>query len=130
MKSSPKIGDTGQVEFTVEADHAIDLAEGRVPLVLSTPWLVWFLEQAARRALAPLLEDAESCVGTQVDVQHLAPTPVGEQVTCQARVIHCEGSLVTFQLEAHDQHERIARGLHKRAVIRLDRFRARVTKKS
>jgi predicted thioesterase len=45
-------------------------------------------------------------------------------------VIHTEGPVVTFQVEAHDQHERIARGLHKRAVIATDRFARRLAKKT
>jgi len=37
------------------------------------------------------------------------------------RVISAEGTQVGFQIEARDRHELIARGLHKRAVIRVDR---------
>jgi predicted thioesterase len=57
--------------------HAIDFAEGGTPAVLSTPWLIWFLEHAARAAVLPLLEPGESTVGMEIQVQHLAPTPVG-----------------------------------------------------
>ena len=129
MKTTPKIGDAGEMEFRVESMHTIDFEDAAMPRVLSTPSLIWFLEMAARRALAPVLDDGECCVGTQVDIQHLAPTPIGERVVCQARVIHVDGAQVSFQLEAHDAHERIARGLHKRAIVRSDRFAARVRRK-
>jgi predicted thioesterase len=98
--------------------------------VLSTPSLIWFLEHAARRALSPLLEDRETCVGTQIEIQHLAPTPLGERVCCRARVIGVDGRQINFQVEAHDQHELIARGLHKRAVVPVDRFASRVLRKT
>ena len=115
--------------FVVEAKHAIDFADAEMPAVLSTPWLIWFLEHAARKAMLPLLEPGESTVGVQVDIEHLAATPLGQHVTCRGRVIHSEGPLISFQLEAHDEHERIARGVHKLRVIRVARFAERVRRK-
>jgi len=126
MKGSPKIGTKGEHQFVVESKHAIDFADGRMPAVLCTPWLVWFLEHAAREAVLPLLEVGESTVGTLVEIRHLAPTPVGRTVTCLARVVQAEGSLISFQLEAHDEHELIGRGFHKLRVINVDRFAQKV----
>jgi predicted thioesterase len=37
--------------------------------------------------------------------------------------------LVTFTVEARDEHEVIARGLHRRAVIRVESFSRRVGRK-
>lgn len=129
MKAKPRIGLTGETRFLVESQHVIDFAGEGMPAVLSTPWLVKFLEQAARSALEPLLEAGESSVGVEIEIKHLAPTPLGQRVTCLARVIHQEGPLVDFQVEARDETEAIARGLHKRAVIRKDRFAQRVERK-
>ena len=126
MKRSPKIGDTGELAFVVTEQHVIDFADGQMPAVLCTPWLIWFLEHAAREAILPLLEAGESTVGVQVEVEHLAPTPLGQEVTCTARVIHVDGPLITLQFNARDQHERIARGIHKLRVICCDRFANRV----
>jgi len=130
MKSKPKVGTTGEVRFTVERQHAIDFADEQMPAVLSTPWLIWFLEHAARQSVLPILEADESTVGTHVDVHHLAPTPLGQQVTCQARIVHTDGAVVSLQLEARDEHELIARGVHKLRVIRSERFARRVRAKS
>jgi len=71
MKSIPRTGTTGQQTFVVTAQHAIDFAGGGMPAVLSTPWLIWFLEHAAREAMLPLLEPGESTVGVRVDVEAL-----------------------------------------------------------
>jgi fluoroacetyl-CoA thioesterase len=130
MKGSPKVGTTGEQRFVVERNHAIDFADGAMPAVLSTPWLIWFLEHAARQAVLPFLAPGESTVGTYVEVRHSAPTAVGQAVTCRARVIRVERTTITFQLEAHDGHELIARGLHTLQVIRVDRFAQRVERKS
>ena len=130
MKGTVKVGTTGEKRFAVEVGHAIDFAHGGMPAVLSTPWLLWFLEHAAREAVLPLLEEWESTVGVHVEVRHLAPTPVGQVVTCRARVVQAEGAEIAFQLEAHDEHERIARGFHRLQVVRVDRFARRVQRKT
>ena len=78
MKRSPRVGETGELSFVVTEQHAIDFADNQMPAVLSTPWLIWFLEHAAREAMLPLLEEGESTVGVHVDVEHLAPTPLGQ----------------------------------------------------
>ncbi len=130
MKSTPKIGDTGELEFTVDARHVIDFADDALPAVLSTPNLINHLERAAREAIAAHLESGESSLGTQIDVQHLAPTPLDQKVVCRARVIHVDGGTITFQIEARDEQDLIARGSHKRSVVHKDRFAARVRRKS
>jgi len=130
MKGSPKIGTTGERRFVVEASHAIDFAQGGMPAVLSTPWLIWFLEHAAREAVLSFLGPGESTVGTYIEVGHSAPTPVGQAVTCRARVVRAEGTTISFQLGAHDGHELIARGFHRVQVIHVDRFARRVHRKT
>ncbi|MBC8357124.1 MAG: thioesterase family protein [Planctomycetes bacterium] len=130
MKRSPKIGEIGELSFVVTDQHIIDFADDKMPPVLCTPWLVWFLEHAAREAMLPLLDSDESTVGVQVDVEHLAPTPPGQRVSCTARVINTDGHLITFQLSASDRHERIAQGIHKLRVIRCERFASRVRAKA
>jgi predicted thioesterase len=129
MQIPPKIGATGERKFTVETAHAISFGQNGPPPVLSTPWLVWFLEHAALDAALPFLEPGEITVGTRVEIDHLAPTPLGAQVTCTARIVHSEGPVISFQLEASDGHEMIARGFHKRRAVKVDRFTARVQKK-
>jgi fluoroacetyl-CoA thioesterase len=130
MKGKPHIGATGEQRFVVEPKHAIDFAGEQMPAVLSTPWLIWFLEHAARGAVLPWLEAGESTVGTFVEVRHLAATPVGQTVTCLARIVQVEGRAISFQLEAHDEHEVVARGFHKLRVISASRFADKVHEKA
>ncbi len=46
------------------------------------------------------------------------------------RNIATEGTRVTFHVEARDEHESIARGLHQRIVIRIESFAGRVAPKT
>jgi fluoroacetyl-CoA thioesterase len=130
MKSRPRIGLTGELAFKTEAKHAVEFAGNGMPAVLSTPNLVGFLERTARETIAGCLEDGERSVGIELDLKHLAPTPVGQTVHCTARIISVEDRQVLFQIEARDQHEVIVRGLHKRAVIRTESFSRRVKEKA
>jgi fluoroacetyl-CoA thioesterase len=129
MRQIPRIGLSGEQVITVGPENRISFVDARMPAVLATPWLIAHLEYAARDALASCLEDHERSVGTAVEVEHLAPAPEGFTVTCKARVIHVSGLVVTFQIEAHDGTEPIARGIHKRRVIDVDRFKRRVEAK-
>lgn len=129
MKGVVKIGMTGEERFVVDESHLIDFAHGEMPAILCTPSLVWFLEHAARNAVLPLLEEDESTVGVVVNVEHLAPTPLGEEVVCVARVIYVDGNVISFQIEAHDEHELIARCSHKLRVIKAARLAKRVAEK-
>jgi predicted thioesterase len=129
MRDGLKVGASAERRFIVEQAHAIDFADGGMPAILSTPWLIWFLEHAARDVVVPFLVEGESSVGAHIDVDHLAATPLGHAVTCLARVVHVEGRQVSFQLEARDEMELIARGFHRLRVIDVARLSRRVGSK-
>ena len=129
MKDTVKVGTFGEEQFVVSEQHLIDFAYDGMPQILSTPWLIWFLEHAARSAVLPLLEPGESTVGVVVNVEHTAATPLGAEVVCRARVIYSDGPLISFQLEARDEHEKIAMGTHKLRVIQAARLAKKVNAK-
>lgn len=130
MKALLQAGTVIERRFVVEAQHAIDFADEALPPVLCTPALVGFLERTAREGLAPHLAPGESTVGIEIELQHLAPTPLGQSVVCRARVVRVEGREISFTIEAEDGVERIARGFHKRRIISKARFAARVSEKA
>nr|UXE44830.1 hypothetical protein Hi04_10k_c3780_00018 [uncultured bacterium] len=130
MKASPRVGTVGELKFIVEQKHVIDFAADGMPAVLSTPILIGLLERTAREALMQFLEKDERSVGSEIELRHFAPAPAGQEVTCIARVVSAEGNTVTFQIEARDKHELIARGLHKRAVIQVEKFAKHVARKA
>jgi fluoroacetyl-CoA thioesterase len=130
MKSRPRIGETGELSIPTDMKHAVEFAGDGMPAVVSTPNIIQFLERTARHTLTPHLEADERSVGLEIDIKHLAPTPVGQTIHCIARVMSVEGSKIQFQIEARDEREVIVRGLHKRAVINLEKFSKRVREKS
>lgn len=130
MKSPPKIGTAGETTFVVAAPHCIEFATDGMPAVLSTPQLIGILERTARHALTPFLEPDERSVGVEIELRHLAPSPLGASVTAVTRVIGVSGRFVDFQIEAREGNELIARGIHKRAIIRKDAFAKRLQRRA
>jgi fluoroacetyl-CoA thioesterase len=115
--------------YRVEEEYsAIHVGSGSVR-VLATPWMIAFMERVARKFVGELLPAGFSSVGVRVDVQHLAPSPVGSQVTARAEVISVEGGKVNFHVEAWDEQEKIGAGSHQRVVIDEARFLRRVAAK-
>jgi len=126
MKSAPRISTTGETTFVVELQHCIEFASDGMHAVLSTPNLIGILERTARQAITPFLDPDERSVGVEIDLKHLAPSPLGARVTATARVIGHTGRFVDFQIEARDEHELIVRGIHKRAIVHIESFARRV----
>ncbi len=97
--------------------------------MLATPEMIRLMEKAAVAAVDHLLPDGYRTVGVEVNVRHLAATPVGMRVRAQAELTAVEGRKLTFRVEAFDEVERIGEGEHKRAIIDVERFRERVEAK-
>ena len=64
-------------------------------------------------------------VGSEVNVRHLAPTPMGRTVVATARVIEVSGRSILFAVEAHDGARMIGEGTHRRGAVNLDSFAKR-----
>jgi predicted thioesterase len=89
---------------SVGSQRNIDIA-GATPTscrLLATPVMIVIMENAALNAIRPFLDAGESAVGTAVDVQHFAATPVGHEVCATAEVINVEGKRVDFKVWASD----------------------------
>ncbi len=129
MTGTPKIGKTYERVYRVESEHLIDFLGDASPPVLATPWLISFLERTAREAVAEDLPPGHTTVGVEITVKHLAATPVGQEVTCSARVLGAEDGVISYQIEARDPHEKVAQGFHRRRVIDVARFARRVQRK-
>ncbi len=120
----------GRAELIVGEQHlASAVGSGLVP-VFSTPMLIALLENAAVDALRPVLREGQTSVGTRLDVRHLAPTPPGMRVRAFAELVRVEGRVLTFNVWAEDETEKIGEGVHERAVIDRARFDKRVREKA
>jgi fluoroacetyl-CoA thioesterase len=129
MRQIP-LGTKGTFTLRVRPEHlANQFKDAMLPQVLATPVMIMVMENAALNALKPFLEVDESAVGTEIDVRHLAATPVGHDVRAEAEVIEAAGKRVVFKVSARDETEEIGTGTHQRVVIDLESFNQRLARK-
>lgn len=101
-----------------------------MPSVFATGYMVAFAESACMGVMAPYLEDGEDSVGTAIDMDHTAATPVGLTVTATATLTSIEGRSLIFDVVLRDDAGVIGQGTHRRAVIDRAKFDARVAAKA
>lgn len=97
--------------------------------VYATPALVALMEHAACEALKGMLEDGVTTVGTQMNVSHVAATPMGMTVRAEAVLTAQEGRSYTFAIEAYDDAGLIGKAEHQRVAVKIDKFMARTNAK-
>jgi predicted thioesterase len=117
-----------QRRLILEAD-CIRFLGSAVPPSLSTPAMILWMEMAARDLVKPALEAGQDTVGVHVDVEHLAASPVGAQVSFRAKLASVDDRRLTFEVEALDRDEVVGRGRHVRFVIDVERFAKRLEKR-
>jgi len=122
MDYNLKVGMKAEVEITVEMkDTALAFGSGGVK-ALGTPVMIGLMENASLKAVDPHLPEGFATVGTDLDVKHIAATPVGMKATAKSELIQIDGKKLTFKIEAFDELEKIGEGLHGRYIINLDKF--------
>lgn len=111
-----------------DADTAVVLGSGELP-VLGTPRLLAWCEAVTCDALDDLLAVGETSVGARVELEHLAPSAVGDWVTVRAEVTAVEGRRLTFLVQATAEDDRLlARGTVERVVVDEGRFLTSLTR--
>ena len=90
--------------------------------VFATPMMVALMENAASTLAAESLEEGQTTVGIEVQVSHVAATPVGMTVEATATLTAAEGRTLTFSMEARDERGVIGTGTQKRAIVLRERF--------
>jgi predicted thioesterase len=109
-----------------ERDTALALHTGDVP-VLATPRVVRLAEEASVRAIEGTLTDDTTSVGYRVQLDHLAPTPVGGKVRAEATLEAIEGRRLTFRVSVSDGHGLVAAGRITRVIVERERFMEKAT---
>lgn len=122
----PKIGMnfTSTVVVTQE-NSAAALGSGFLP-VFATPAMVALMENAAMKAVAPVLEQGATTVGAEINTTHIKPSPIGATVSATATLVAVEGRKLMFDVEARDEVGLIGKGTHVRFIVDAERFMAKL----
>jgi fluoroacetyl-CoA thioesterase len=113
-------------------DTAAAVGSGSLP-VLGTPRLLAWLEAATCAAIDPTLPAGSTSVGTRVEIEHLAASPVGQQVEVTASASYVDGRLHRFTVAARSLPRAgggagkvLATGEITRVVVDAERFLSRL----
>ena len=118
-------GLTAENNITVTPDKTVKHFVPTMPAVYATPVMILYMEKASGDAISPHLPDGYVSVGMEVNVRHLAATPVGRTVRTVSRVIEVDPKSVLFAVEAWDGDRKIGDGTHRRGVVNVAAFEKR-----
>ena len=117
-----QIGDTATRQRIVTPDTlACQVGSGSVT-VFATPMVAALMEGAGADLAQAALAEGLTTVGTQITVNHNAPSVEGMTVTAEATLLETDGRTFQFSLRAWDDAGEIATGTHTRVSVKTERF--------
>ncbi len=123
-----KEGLTYKSTTTVSNENsALTMGSGNLP-VFATPAMVALMENATMLAVADALPEGFTTVGSEMNVRHIKPSPVGAQITAVALLTAVEGRKLTFDVSAYDGEEQIGTGVHVRFMVDIERFMNKINR--
>ena len=120
MESIDRIqpGIEGRLERVVEGDLITKHVGGKG--TFATPAMIGLMEITSHRSVEHLLPEANTTVGYEVHVRHLAPTAPGSTIVVTSKLTEVKGNKLYFDVFCHDGDVLLGTGTHKRAIVRAD----------
>ena len=112
-------GSSGRIREDLDMIAPGDLRNCLVALAEKTCWM----------SVADALGEGNGSVGTKLELEHTAPTPVGMTVTCESELVAVEGRKLTFKVALHDEKGPVGGGTHERFVVNDAKFAAKAEAK-
>ena len=104
-----------------EENTALALGSGSLR-VYGTPAMMLLVERTAVTLLEGNLEPGMTSVGTSLNMEHVAATPVGMEVSCQVWLAEINKRKLVFEVEVRDETGLIGKGSHERFIVQANRF--------
>ena len=117
-------GIRGESRRKVDSSNTASSFQSGLLDVLATPALVALMEYTSFKSVEPYLEPGQGTVGTYLEVEHCAASPVGAEVICRSELVEIDRRRLRFRVECTDARtgEVIGRATHDRFVIDNERF--------
>jgi fluoroacetyl-CoA thioesterase len=120
-----KIGMGAERTLIVPPEQTVGHLLAGMPMVFATPMMILQMELASGDAIRGQLTPGWVTVGTEVDIRHLAASPVGATIRTTAKVIEVERRLIRFEVAAFDGDRKIGEGRHGRSLVNVEAFNKR-----
>ena len=97
--------------------------------VFGTPAVAALMEKTAYTSVIDQLEPGTNSVGARTEMDHLAPTPLGSEVTCVTELTDIDRRVLTFEFSVRDAVGEIAKGRHTRVIVDTAKFLDKASKR-
>lgn len=120
----------GYQEITVTMEDTAKVYKSGTLEVLATPRMAALMEETAWKSVAKGLDEGMGTVGIHLELEHLAPTPVGMKVYCESVLEKAEGRKLTFSITARDEKGEIGKASHERFIVEEEKFQNKANQKN
>ena len=124
-----EVGLKGHQEMTVTDQFTAKTMGSGVMDVFATPAMLALMEKTAFMSVAEHLNEGCGTVGTRVEIEHVASSPIGMKITCDSELTAIEGRKLVFKVEAYDSKGLIGNGTHERFIIESEKFQEKTNRK-
>lgn len=115
-------GRRATVELRVSHDDTAEaMGSGDVP-VLGTPRVLAIAEQASCNAMGECLGPELTSVGSWVEIEHNAPSRVGDDVRAEAVLLGVHGRRLEFSVTITSGDAEVAHVRHRRTIVERKKF--------
>lgn len=115
-------GIKGKEELIVcDENSALAMGSGTLK-VFATPSMAALMELTAWKSVAPYLEEGQCTVGTKLNLNHTASTPIGMKVFCESELVAVEGRKLVFKIIVKDECGVIGDSEHERFIVENVKF--------
>lgn len=115
-------------QFTVTENNTAKFMGSGDLDVLATPSLVAFMENAAKNYLNTFLTEDLGSVGSNININHIAPTLVDKEITINGEITKIiKEKIIIFSLEAYENDKKIGDAEHTRVIINNKKFISKIT---
>lgn len=116
------IGLTNEKSVAVTIENtAVSMGSGTLR-VFATPAMIALCEGCCAEAVEDLLGEGMTSVGTKVDIEHLAASPIGASILCKSKIVAVDGRRLDFEVEVYDNVGLIGKGKHTRFIVDTEKF--------
>ncbi|MCC8028999.1 MAG: thioesterase family protein [Lachnospiraceae bacterium] len=123
-------GIRGEQKVEVVYENTATAVGSGVLKVFATPCMLALMEKTACDSVLPYLDAGSGTVGTQVDIRHLAATPIGMTVRCESELLEADGRRLVFSVKAYDDTGLIGEGTHERFIVNNEKFQSKADAKT
>ena len=115
-------------QFTVTENNTAKFMGSGDLDVLATPSLVAFMENAAKNYLNTFLTEDLGSVGSNININHIAPTLVDKEITINGEITKIiKEKIIIISLEAYENDKKIGDAEHTRVIINNKKFISKIT---